>query len=218
MMKDLTPQEIDVARKIISAGLVKSAESLSFFMNETISLKDFDAEKNLDNPPLELGKKDESNIHLLTTKVIGEMKGICCLIFSEEEANHLRKAALPQEILDSPEMMEEMSDGIMLEVDNIISASVITQISNKLKQKVYGDVPKMTLNDYIQNTKRFMKENFFSYHPNTNNCQDFISAILQANGIKEHNVYNFVKQDTSMIFKDKLFCSSNKIFSGLMSL
>ena len=49
------------------------------------------------------------------------MKGICCLIFSEEEANHLRSAALPPEILNSPEMMAEMSDGIMLEVDNIIS-------------------------------------------------------------------------------------------------
>ena len=143
MMKDLTPQEIDVARKIISAGLVKSAESLSFFMNETISLKDFDAEKNLDNPPLELGKKDESNIHLLTTKVIGEMKGICCLIFSEQEANHLRSAALPPEILNSPEMMAEMSDGIMLEVDNIISASVITQFSNLLKVKIHGGVPNL---------------------------------------------------------------------------
>ncbi len=142
-MKDLTPNEIDVAKRIISAGLVKSAESLSFFMNETITLKDFDAEKHLDNPPLELGKKDENNIHLLTTKVIGEMKGICCLIFSEEEADHLRKAALPQEILDSPEMMEEMSDGIMLEVDNIISASVITQFSNLLKVKIHGGVPNL---------------------------------------------------------------------------
>jgi chemotaxis protein CheY-P-specific phosphatase CheC len=143
MMKDLTLKEIEVAKKIISAGLVKSAESLSFFMNETITLKDFDAEKNIDNPPLELGKKDESNIHLLTTKVIGEMNGICCLIFSEEEADHLRKAALPQEILDSPEMMEEMSDGIMLEVDNIISASVITQFSNLLKVKIHGGVPNL---------------------------------------------------------------------------
>ena len=143
MVKDLTSNEIEVARKIISAGLVKSAESLSFFMNETITLKDFDAEKNLDNPPLELSKKDENNIHLLTTKVIGEMKGICCLIFSEEEADHLRKAALPQEILDSPEMMEEMSDGIMLEVDNIISASVITQFSNLLKVKIHGGVPSL---------------------------------------------------------------------------
>ena len=143
MMKNLTSQEIEVAKTIISAGLVKSAESLSFFMNETITLKDFDAEKHLDNPPLELSKKDESNIHLLTTKVIGEMKGICCLIFSEEEADHLRKAALPQEILDSPEMMEEMSDGIMLEVDNIISASVITQFSNLLKVKIHGGVPSL---------------------------------------------------------------------------
>ncbi len=142
-MKNLTSQEIDVAKTIISAGLVKSAESLSFFMNETITLKDFDAEKHLNNPPLELNKKDESNIHLLTTKVIGEMKGICCLIFSEEEADHLRKAALPQEILDSPEMMEEMSDGIMLEVDNIISASVITQFSNLLKVKIHGGVPSL---------------------------------------------------------------------------
>ena len=143
MMKNLTSQEIDVAKTIISAGLVKSAESLSFFMNETITLKDFDAEKQLDNPPLELSKKDENNIHLLTTKVIGEMKGICCLIFSEEEADHLRQAALPQEILDSPEMMEEMSDGIMLEVDNIISASVITQFSNLLKVKIHGGGPSL---------------------------------------------------------------------------
>lgn len=157
MMKDLTPQEVDIAKKIISAGLVKSAESLSFFMNETITLKDFDADKNLDNPPLELGKKDENNIHFLITKVIGEMKGVCCLIFSEEEADHLRSAALPPEILNSPEMMAEMSDGIMLEVDNIISASVITQFSNLLKVKIHGGVPSLKkisskeMEEYIAN-------------------------------------------------------------------
>ena len=155
MIQNLTSHEIDVAKKIISTGLVKSAESLSFFMNETITLKDFDSEKQLHQPPLELGKKNESNIHLLTTKVIGEMKGICCLIFSEEEANHLRSAALPPEILNSPEMRAEMSDGIMLEVDNIISASVITQFSNLLKVKIHGGVPDLKkvsfeeMEDYI---------------------------------------------------------------------
>ena len=66
-----------------------------------------------------------------------------------------------------------------------------------------NNVPKMTLNDYIQNTKRFMGPKFFPYHPNTNKCQDFISGVLQANGIRDQNVYNFVKQDTSMIFKNK---------------
>ena len=66
-----------------------------------------------------------------------------------------------------------------------------------------NDVPKMTLNDYIQNTKRFMGPRMFPYHPSTNNCQDFISSVLQANGIRDQNVYNFVKQDTTMIFKNK---------------
>lgn len=140
-MTEFTTKEIEVARKIISLGLIKAAESLSFFMNETITLKDIHDDEILNNPTLELSKKNESNIHLLTTKVIGELKGVCCLIFSEEEADHLRLAALPLEILNNAEMMAEMSDGIMLEVDNIISASVITQFANLLKVKIHGGVP-----------------------------------------------------------------------------
>jgi hypothetical protein len=71
-----------------------------------------------------------------------------------------------------------------------------------------NDVPRLTLNDYIQNTKKFMGPKMFPYHPSTNNCQDFISSVLQANGIRDQNVYNFVKQDTTMIFKNKGWLSN----------
>lgn len=152
-MKGLSEKEEAVAKEIISAGLVKAAESLTFFMNEPITLKDFEEDKIIEQPPLELGKKSEPNILLLTTKVIGDLKGVCCLIFSEEEADHLRQAALPPEILESPEMMAEMSDGIMLEVDNIISASVITQFSNMLKVKIHGGVPDLKRVDYSEMEK-----------------------------------------------------------------
>ena len=67
----------------------------------------------------------------------------------------------------------------------------------------------MTLNYYIQNTKKFMGPKFFPYHPNTNNCRNWVFSVLKANRIRDQNVYNFVKQDTSMIFKDKGW------FSGL---
>lgn len=146
----LNKKEIEVAKKIISAGLVKSAESLSFFMSETITLKDFESDQLLNGSPWESSKKDESNIQLLTTKVIGDLKGVCCLIFSEKEADQLRSAALPLEILASPEMMKEMSDDIMLEVDNIISASVITQFSNLLNVKIHGSVPDLKKVNYIE--------------------------------------------------------------------
>ena len=44
-MLELKPKELELARDIISQGLVKAAESLSFFMNETITLQEFDQEK-----------------------------------------------------------------------------------------------------------------------------------------------------------------------------
>ena len=46
-----------------------------------------------------------------------------------------------------------------------------------------------------------MGPKFFPYHPNTNNCQDFILSVLKANGISQG--HDFVKQNTEMIFKDK---------------
>ena len=94
----------------------------------------------------------------MITKVIGELNGVCCLIFSEEEADQLRNTALPPEVLNSPEMMAEMSDGIMLEVDNIISASVITQFSNLLKVKIYGGVPALRKVDSTELEKYLQEE------------------------------------------------------------
>jgi hypothetical protein len=67
------------------------------------------------------------------------------------------------------------------------------------------NVPNKTLNDYIQTAKIAMGPKFFPYHPNTNNCQDFIKSVLLANGINDQNAINFVKQDTSMIFKNQVY-------------
>ena len=66
-----------------------------------------------------------------------------------------------------------------------------------------NNVPNKTLNDYIQTAKKAMGSKFFPYHPSTNNCQDFIKGVLLANGINDQNAINFVKQDTTMIFKNK---------------
>ena len=90
---------------------------------------------------------------------------------------------------------------ILLEKNARINAS--TTIPKSEDWYDLNDVPHLTFNDYVQNAKKAMGSKFFPYHPNTNNCQDFISGVLQANGIRDQNVYNFVKQDTSMIFKNK---------------
>lgn len=144
------------ANEIVNKGLLKAAESLSFFMKEKISLAEMDYNYINTIPSDSLIYKNGDNLHLLITEIIGELKGVCCLIFSEDEANKLRQTALPPEIINNPDIMREMSDGILLEVDNIISASVITQFSNILKCKIYGDVPRIKklntkeVNEYVK--------------------------------------------------------------------
>jgi chemotaxis protein CheY-P-specific phosphatase CheC len=155
-METLNKKESEVAMSIINIGLDKAAESLSFFMKEEIQLESLDLSVNKVNTKFDFTNKLGDNIHFLITDVIGELKGVCCLIFSEKEADQLRKIALPKEILENPLMMNEMADAIMLEADNIISASVITQFSNILNHRIYGGVPQLKkfsskqLNDFVE--------------------------------------------------------------------
>lgn len=142
-MVKINNNELQVANDIVNIGLQKAAESLSFFMKEDIALDKMDYNFNKQSEPCDFTTKKGNNVHLLITEIIGELKGICCLIFNEDEANKLRETALPPEIINNPDIMAEMSDGILLEVDNIISASVITQFSNILKHKIYGGVPRI---------------------------------------------------------------------------
>jgi chemotaxis protein CheY-P-specific phosphatase CheC len=176
-MEIITDAELTFARKVVNQGLLKAAESLSFFMKETISLDELDYSFNKSPNPADFTTKKGENIHLLLTEVIGELKGVCCLIFSNEEADKLRHTALSPEITSNPEIMAEMSDGILLEVDNIISASVITQFSNILKHKIHGGVPKLKrlndaeLNQYV---KSKLEDDMFIISFNTH----FVSAHL----------------------------------------
>lgn len=169
--------ELQVANDIINKGLLKAAESLSFFMKDKIMLDRTDCCFNKPSTPSDFTTKKGDNVHLLITEVIGELKGVCCLIFSKDEADKLRQTALPEEIRNNPAIMEEMNDGILLEVDNIISASVITQFSNILKHKIYGGVPnikKLNSEEVNQYIKGKLEEDMFIISFNTH----FISSNI----------------------------------------
>lgn len=144
-MENITSQDFNAAKEIIDLGLNKAAESLSFFMKETITLKDVDFNISKEQFISIKNETSENNLYVLSTEIKGELKGICYLVFNEDEKDEICKVALPPDIFNNPQKLKNMEEPLLLEIDNIISASVITQISNKLKQKVYGDVPKMKL-------------------------------------------------------------------------
>jgi hypothetical protein len=74
----------------------------------------------------------------------------------------------------------------------------------------------LLVNSLLDNTERKMGSDFLPYSPSQNNCQDFITAILEANNLMTPELRSFVKQNTDEIFKQNPTLA--KISRGLTDL
>mmetsp|Transcript_22325 Transcript_22325/g.48560 ORF Transcript_22325/g.48560 Transcript_22325/m.48560 type:complete len:327 (+) Transcript_22325:60-1040(+) len=82
-------------------------------------------------------------------------------------------------------------------------AASVTEESEVMKVNIPGmDTPSpLTFTMLLDNTKRHMGDIKFSdYCAVTNNCQDFILAVLQSNGLATKELESFIKQDAEAIF------------------
>jgi len=140
-MTGLTKNEQKTAEHIINCGLQEAAEALSFFIKQPVQVAPVKWSDLQLSDQLPLAEQDHN--HLLTTNLVGDIEGLCCLIFSQDEARLLQQAALPAEVLTDAVMAKTMGEAILLEVDNIIAAAVITQLANLLQRKLHGAVPEL---------------------------------------------------------------------------
>jgi hypothetical protein len=61
----------------------------------------------------------------------------------------------------------------------------------------------ITINELLERTRSKMGDsNFTSYSSRRNNCQDFVQAVLSANGLSSPIYTKFIKQDTESVFKN----------------
>lgn len=155
-MNNFNSNDIKRAEAIIAAGLTKAAESLSFFMKEKITLHetDFSISDNFQS----VATTNQQVSYVLSTELRGSLKGVCYLVFTEDESNELCRVALPPQIFNDPGKLAGMKEPLLLEIDNILSASVITQLANELQAKVYGDVPSMKTMSSTELTELISKQ------------------------------------------------------------
>ncbi|MDH5366258.1 MAG: hypothetical protein OEW67_04675 [Cyclobacteriaceae bacterium] len=135
-MKKINTLEQDAFEEIANIGLSKAADSLSTIVNEKVLLKTTKMGINFSKRLEQSGSQDYV---VLTTHVKGEHEGTCLLIFSQEEVFNIKEKCLYNN--DDKKMLE----ALLLEIDNIISASVITQLANILDLNIYGSVPEISL-------------------------------------------------------------------------
>lgn len=144
MMKNIPETELNPAKEIIGRGLKKSAEAFSFFMKEPIDHKDPLLSADGVRDFLKIFPADEK-LYVLSTELKGEFTGICFLVLSPDEGETLANISFGESMKKNAERFQTMKEALLLEVDNIISATVVTQLSEILSYQVFGGVPRLSL-------------------------------------------------------------------------
>ncbi|WP_425391451.1 hypothetical protein [Ekhidna sp.] len=154
MIADLNDSEMKVATKLIFDGLSMAKSSMEMILQSPVSIEKIDyvnAELETDR----FGGADK-DVHLIKTELMGELKGTSHLIFSEKEVAKMYEACLPEKVVkDTSNESTIMKLGFLTEIDNMVSAAVITEFSNFLGVEIYGNVPSLKilkaseLNDFI---------------------------------------------------------------------
>ncbi|MEM6735365.1 MAG: hypothetical protein AAF620_04775 [Bacteroidota bacterium] len=140
MIPDLNENELKVATKLIFEGLSMAKASMEQILQSPISIEQI--EYGTSDMDIDRFGGDESEVHVIKTELMGELKGTSHLIFSEKEVKKLYEASLPKNIVeDESKESTIMKLGFLTEIDNMVSAAVITEVSNFLGLEIFGKVP-----------------------------------------------------------------------------
>lgn len=139
-MEKLSKELKSVANEIFLKGYEKASQSFSNLSGEAVTVKNYELFYG-EAPDLLKKIVKTKNPSILITDIIGEVKGRSYLVFSERDANEVSGLLLRR--MKSLEDNPQFKEIILKEVDNMVSAAVITEFSNQLNLKIYGDVPKI---------------------------------------------------------------------------
>jgi CheY-specific phosphatase CheX len=126
-------------RNAFESGYSNAALSFSKLIADKISSTSFQngIHKLAENSGAELTSFNRPGANLLlTTEVFGDVTGKSYLLLSEQDVDTLTK-----NIYGNGNRLDSLKDEYLKELDNILSASVITKLSDELGLKMYGDIP-----------------------------------------------------------------------------
>jgi len=126
-------------QKAFESGFLNASHAFSQMANSKVLHNNFhyglhDLNSSALNEDYQLYNKTPR--YLITTEIVGDITGKSYLYLSQADFDHLT-----QSIPDINQGTANLRDEFAKELDNILSAAVITKLSNELKYKMFGNVP-----------------------------------------------------------------------------
>lgn len=119
---------------VLNAALSHSASVFSKFMSRKVDFKISGINESVDIP------SQYSKLKVAISDLKGDLKGRSYLVFNQTDCESLYRACLSENLRQNV----EMQDAILMELDNILTAAVVTNLSNTLKINCYAYIPALT--------------------------------------------------------------------------
>jgi len=171
--------ERDIIREILNIGLARAADSFAIIAQERVLLE-------VPNLDLLSGQdiiervRDLQTCHVaIQSDIRGDFNGSTFMFFSGQHVQRLSRVCLRMRV-DESLQLDELQQSLLLEISNIITGALVTQLANILKANIYGAPPLAPTGDLAASLHNLL--------PDTAAVQPLIFSVITQFSDKENLV------------------------------
>lgn len=151
--------ERDIIKEILNIGLARAADSFAAIAKDRVLLKVPDLQLMEADKLLKIVRAYEDSHTIIQSDIKGELNGTTLMLFSQLHIQQLSYVCLNQKV-ELGEPLSIMQESLLLEVSNIITGALVTQLANILKANIYGSPPVAPKHEIAESLK-----SIFTDHP-----------------------------------------------------
>ena len=153
----MTELERDIIREILNIGLARAADSFAVIAQERVLLEVPSIDLLMSNDILSKVREYQSRHVAIQSDIRGDFNGTTLMFFSGQHVQRLSRVCLR---MQTPETLEvnELQESLLLEISNIITGALVTQLANILKANIYGAPPVAPRGDIAESMQNLVPE------------------------------------------------------------
>ena len=164
----LSPDELELVKELVYESLEKAGQSMAQMLRIRIKPELLDFGNGFAGALTEFDQLGRFKVHVVKVRFQGEITGAFYFIINDHEVDLINRVCLPAEFTSGRRMEnKQMKHGFMMEIENLIAALSLKEISEFLGVQSIGGVPDVQvlkgdqINDYLYRENMHYNTAFF---------------------------------------------------------
>lgn len=151
----MTDLERDIIREILNIGLARAADSFAVIAQERVLLEVPNIDLLISDDILRKVREYQSDHVAIQSDIRGDFNGTTLLFFSGQHVQRLSRVCLRMQTAEALDV-NELQESLLLEISNIITGALVTQLANILKANIYGAPPTAPRGDIAETMQQLI--------------------------------------------------------------